>query len=156
VNDHGRASAGALLRVRQVEASDTLVLRAFNEARREIDQAINNTLRALLEPGTRPDPFRLSRFPDAVARRTARPAELFERALLHIRRLVESGRYANATEDFRYEESLSIEQVGALQQPRPAPWRDAAAAATSSVASSLLPRMPIISSLGNRRPLYYA
>ncbi|XP_011499674.1 PREDICTED: peroxidasin [Ceratosolen solmsi marchali] len=116
VNEHGRVSAGALVRVRQIGASNALVLSAFSEARLEIDRAINNTLEELLEPGARLNPFRLSRFPDAVARRVARPAELFERALVHVRRLVDSGRYANITEDFHYEEILSAEQVANLEQ----------------------------------------
>lgn len=89
-------------------------MRAFTQAQREIDRAINNTLRELFEPGRgggSGNPFRLSRFPDAVARRAARPAELFERTLLHIRKMVDIGAYANVTDDFRYEEILTREQV---------------------------------------------
>ena len=83
------------------------------EAQVEIDRAINNTLRELFGPdsSTIHNPFQLSRFPDIVARKAARPAELFERTLTHIRRMIDSGAYANATDDFRYEELLTSEQV---------------------------------------------
>ena len=87
---------------------------ALNEAIQEIDRAINNTLTDIFNPnrnGNPTNPFRLSRFPDAVARRTARPAELFERTLLHIRRMIDSGANTVPTEDFRYNEILTNHQV---------------------------------------------
>ncbi|OXU25353.1 hypothetical protein TSAR_010634 [Trichomalopsis sarcophagae] len=117
-NDHGRATASALVRIRQPTASDGLVLRAFNEATQEIDRAINNTLEMLFNPNSRSrgNPFQLSRFPDAVGRRAARPAELFERTLLHIRKMVDVGAFANATDDFRYEEILTPEQLTELER----------------------------------------
>ncbi|KAJ8687556.1 hypothetical protein QAD02_023350 [Eretmocerus hayati] len=126
-NEHGRASSAALVRVRDSSpvatgavpiSSDGLVLRAFKEASQEIDRAINNTLATLFGTGdgTRRDPFRLSRFPDALGRRAARPAELFERALTHVRRMIASGIYANTTEEFQYEEILSSEQVAELER----------------------------------------
>ncbi|KAL7298226.1 hypothetical protein TKK_0009216 [Trichogramma kaykai] len=121
-NDEGRASATALLRVRQpAVVSEGLVFRAFVEAQHEIDRAVNNTLRELFEPSSstssgRSNPFRLSRFPDVVARKAARPAELFERALTHIRRMVDSGARANATDDFHYQELLSPRQLVQLER----------------------------------------
>lgn len=89
------------------------MLRAFKEARRDIDRAINNTLRELFNPerAGHGNPFHLSRFPNEVARRAARPAEIFERTLLHLRGMVESGAYANITDDFNYEEILTPDQV---------------------------------------------
>ncbi|XP_014210778.1 peroxidasin homolog [Copidosoma floridanum] len=117
VNEHGRATASALVRVRRPDSNEGLVLRAFEEATREIDRAINNTLEQLFNPASRSsNPFHLSRFPDAVARRAARPAELFERTLLHVRRMVESGTFANATDDFTYEELLTHEQLVELEK----------------------------------------
>ncbi|CAB0039484.1 unnamed protein product [Trichogramma brassicae] len=122
-NDEGRASATALLRVRQpAVVSEGLVFRAFVEAQHEIDRAVNNTLRELFEPTSssassgRSNPFRLSRFPDVVARKAARPAELFERALTHIRRMVDSGARANATDDFHHQELLSPRQLVQLER----------------------------------------
>lgn len=116
MNQYGRATAQALVRVRQSEATDVLVIRAFKDATEEIDRAINNTLMDLFN-GDRPqhvNPFRLARFPDAFGRAAARPAEIFERTLVNIRRMVNSGLSANTTTEFRYEEILTAEQVYSL------------------------------------------
>ena len=53
----------------------------------------------------------MSRFPPSEGRAAARPAELFERTLQNVRRLVKTGKNANITEQFNYEEILSVEQV---------------------------------------------
>ncbi|XP_076248599.1 peroxidasin [Calliopsis andreniformis] len=118
VNEYGRATAQALLRVRQPEATDVLVIRAFKDARDEIDRAINNTLMNLFSGNRsqRVNPFRLARFPDAVGRAAARPAEIFERTLVNIRRMVNAGISANATAEFRYEEILTPEQVREIER----------------------------------------
>ena len=99
------------MRVRQPEATDVLVVRAFKDATEEIDRAINNTLTDLLSGNRRTNPFRFARFPDAVGRAVARPAEIFERTLVNIRRMVNSGLSANTSAEFRYEEILTAEQV---------------------------------------------
>lgn len=116
VNDYGRATGHALLRVRQPGATDALVIRAFQDATEEIDRAINKTLSSLFNSdrsGTaRVDPFRAGRFPNAIGRAAARPAEIFERTLVNVRRLINAGAAANVTGEFRYEEILSPEQVG--------------------------------------------
>ncbi|KAG7189813.1 hypothetical protein KM043_017473 [Ampulex compressa] len=119
VNEYGRATAQAVVRVRQVGATDTLVIRAFQDATEEIDRAINKTLSSLF--GTdgsprRPDPFRIGRFPDAAGRAAARPAEIFERTLINVRRLVNQGASANVTGEFRYEEVLTPEQVREIER----------------------------------------
>lgn len=111
MNQYGRATAQALVRVRQPEAADVLVIRAFKDATEEIDRAINNTLIDLLSGSARTNPLRLARFPDAVGRAAARPAEIFERTLVNIRRMVNSGLSANTSTEFRYEEILTAEQV---------------------------------------------
>lgn len=116
VNDYGRATGHALVHVRQTPgATDALVIRAFQDATEEIDRAINKTLSSLFSTdrsGTvRVDPFRAGRFPNAIGRAAARPAEIFERTLVNIRRLVDAGAAANVTSEFRYEEILSSEQV---------------------------------------------
>lgn len=114
VNDYGRATAQALVRVRQVGTTDALIIRAFKDASEEIDRAINKTLKNLFNSdGTsrRIDPFRITRFPNAIGRAAAKPAELFERTLFNIRRMVNSGAAANVTNEFHYEEILTSEQV---------------------------------------------
>ncbi|KAG6797659.1 peroxidasin [Apis mellifera caucasica] len=118
VNQYGRATAQALVRVRQPEATDVLVIRAFKDATEEIDRAINNTLMDLFngDRAQHVNPFRLARFPDAVGRAAARPAEIFERTLVNIRRMVNSGLSANTTTEFRYEEILTAEQVREIER----------------------------------------
>ncbi|XP_033354813.1 peroxidasin isoform X1 [Bombus vosnesenskii] len=116
VNQYGRATAQALVRVRQPEAADVLVIRAFKDATEEIDRAINNTLIDLLSGSARTNPLRLARFPDAVGRAAARPAEIFERTLVNIRRMVNSGLSANTSTEFRYEEILTAEQVREIER----------------------------------------
>lgn len=112
MNQYGRATAQALVRVRQPEATDVLVIRAFKDATEEIDRAINNTLISLFAgDSSRVNPFRLARFPDAVGRAAARPAEVFERTLVNIRRMINAGISANTTNEFRYEQVLTAEQV---------------------------------------------
>lgn len=114
INEHGRATGQALLQIRKAEASDAIVLRAFQEARSEIDRAINNTLQSLFggqNAQHHKDLFRMSRFPSAEGRAAARPAELFERTLQNIRRLVRSGTFANVTDQFIYDEILTREQI---------------------------------------------
>ena len=114
INDYGRATGDALVRVRQPGATDTLVIRAFQSATEEIDRAINKTLSSLFNSdgsSKHVDPFRLIRFPNAIDRAAARPAELFERTLINIRRMVDTGSKANVTGEFRYEEILTAEQV---------------------------------------------
>ncbi|XP_011629559.1 peroxidasin [Pogonomyrmex barbatus] len=120
VNDYGRATADALVRVRQPDGTqDTLVIRAFQSATEEIDRAINKTLLSLFNPdgsSKHVNPFRLSRFPNAIGRAAARPAELFERTLVNIRRMVDAGNKANVTGEFRYEEILTFEQVKEIER----------------------------------------
>lgn len=102
------------MRVRRSGATDILVLRAFQEATEEIDRAINKTLSSLFSTdgsSGRVNPYRLGRFPDATGRAAARPAELFERTLINIRRMVNAGVKANVSNEFRYEEILTAEQV---------------------------------------------
>ncbi|XP_015429867.1 PREDICTED: peroxidasin [Dufourea novaeangliae] len=119
VNEYGRATAQALVRVRQPDTTDVLVIRAFKDAKDEIDRAINNTLTSLFSggrPTERVSPFRLARYPNAGGRAAARPAEIFERTLVNIRRMVNAGMKANATEQYKYEEFLTPEQVREIER----------------------------------------
>lgn len=102
------------MRIRQPSTTNSLVIRAFRDATEEIDRAINNTLSSLFSSdgsSRHIDPFRRVRFPDAIGRAAARPAELFERTLVNIRRLINRGVTANVTNEFRYEEVLTPKQV---------------------------------------------
>ncbi|XP_053994637.1 peroxidasin [Hylaeus volcanicus] len=119
VNEYGRTTAQALVRIRQPEATNVLVIRAFKDAKEEIDRAINNTLMTLFSgdrSAQRVNPFRRARFPDAIGRAAARPAEIFERTLVNIRRMVNAGIAANTTDEFRYEEVLTPEQVKEIER----------------------------------------
>lgn len=113
MNDYGHVTGHAMVRVRQPGATDTLIIRAFRDATMEIDRSINNTLESLFNATSTRDinMFRLARFPNAIARAAARPAEIFERTLVNIRRMVNAGATANVTDEFRYDEILSPEQV---------------------------------------------
>lgn len=111
INDYGRVTKSIMVKVRDDAG---LILRAFKEATREIDRAINNTLEHFFNPNIKKtNQFHLSRFPNAIARSAARPAELFERTLAHVRRMIESNYtfYANATDNFQYEKLLNHNQV---------------------------------------------
>ncbi|XP_066592704.1 peroxidasin isoform X2 [Prorops nasuta] len=119
VNSFGRATAQALLTVRQSGATDSIITRAFTNAVTDVDKAINQTLMSLFSTDGTPkrvDPFRLARFPDAIGRAAARPAEVFERTLVHIRRMINTGAVANATSDYHYEEILTPEQVRQIER----------------------------------------
>ncbi|XP_012286670.1 peroxidasin [Orussus abietinus] len=116
VNEHGRATSQALIRVRQGERTDALIVRAFQDASESVDRAINKTLVALFSSAERVNPFRLTRFPDAVGRAAARPAEVYERTLANLRRLVDSGIAVNGSNEFRYEDILTQEQIREIEK----------------------------------------
>lgn len=125
-NEHGRATGQTLFKIRQIfGTSDSLVVRAFHDAEESIDRAINQTLASLFggngaRPGAPPsgrfDPFKLARFPNAAARAAARPAEIFERTLVNIRRYVDRGVPAKVNSSFDYKEVLSPEQVAEIER----------------------------------------
>ncbi|XP_043287207.1 peroxidasin isoform X2 [Venturia canescens] len=127
-NAYGRASAQTLLKIRQIFGTrDILVMRAFQDAEASIDRAINETIASLFgergggaaaEGGKPPfDPFKLARYPNAAARAAARPAEIFERTLVNIRRYVERGIPAsNVNSSFDYREALSTEEVAEIER----------------------------------------
>ncbi|KAG8038033.1 hypothetical protein G9C98_006358 [Cotesia typhae] len=134
VNNNGRVTAQCLLQVHPVlgssntisnsigSTSDTLIRRAFNDATETIDRAINQTLESLFgvkNDAKEPrhfDPFRVTRFPNAVARAAARPAEIFERTLLNIRRFMDKGMSVNSSTPFKYEDILTSEQIAEIER----------------------------------------
>lgn len=98
---------------------EKFVRKAFADAAKEIDGAINHTVSALFST-TRPtnqskhhgDMFRIFRFPNEPARELARAAEIYERTLFNVRKHIEAGHTmtANKTE-FNYTEVLSKEYI---------------------------------------------
>lgn len=82
---------------------DRFVHVAFQEARKSVDRAVNDTLTKLFarERGTKNSSpnelFRLLRFPNAEARDVARAADIYERTLINIRKHVEAGMNINLT-----------------------------------------------------------
>lgn len=99
---------------------DRYVRIAIVEASREVDAAINQTISDLFsttEPKHHGDLFRLVRFPTGPARELARASEVYERALVNIRKHVEDGKMltANKTE-FSYKDILSSEYLDLLAQ----------------------------------------
>lgn len=113
VNEHGQASAQSLVVVKAANTNDVIIMRAFKEASEDIDRAVKKTLKQMFDGSLNQsvNPFRLSRFPDAIGRANARPAEILERTLQIIRRMVREGEGSNLTEEFQYQEILTAEQV---------------------------------------------
>ncbi|XP_053674743.1 peroxidasin [Anopheles nili] len=126
LNKYGRATASGMLTVKKrVEAlpGDQYVRIAIAEASREVDTAINQTIGRMFTTGRNTsgryhdDLFRIVRFPTGPAREIARAAEVYERALVIIRRHVDSGaNLTTNTTDFRYQDLLSPEYLDLLEQ----------------------------------------
>lgn len=123
VNEYGRATSQCLLKIQQTTGtSDTIIKRAFNDATKSIDKAINQTLESLFginddkSKKLHTDPFRLARYPNEIARAAARPAEIFERTLVNIRRYIDQGVTANTSGPFNYSDILSIEQIQEIER----------------------------------------
>ncbi|XP_015127264.1 peroxidasin homolog [Diachasma alloeum] len=121
-NDYGRATAQSLLKVKQaLVTSNSIVHRAFQDATDSIDRAVNQTLARLFgidgaPPTGHSDPFRIARFPNKVARANARPAEIFERTLVNIRKFVNQGMKANVSGPFNYTDILTHDQVREIEK----------------------------------------
>ncbi|XP_049292507.1 peroxidasin isoform X2 [Anopheles funestus] len=125
LNKYGRATASGMLTVKKkAEAlpGDQYVRIAIAEASREVDMAINQTIGRMFATGhntTRyhDDLFRIVRFPTGPAREIARAAEVYERALVIIRKHVETGaNLTTNTTDFWYQDLLSPEYLDLLEQ----------------------------------------
>uniref|UniRef100_A0A1S4GUJ9 Peroxidase n=2 Tax=Anopheles gambiae TaxID=7165 RepID=A0A1S4GUJ9_ANOGA len=125
LNKYGRATASGMLTVKKkAEAlpGDQYVRIAIAEASREVDMAINQTIGRMFSTGRNTtryhdDLFRIVRFPTGPAREIARAAEVYERALVIIRKHVESGaNLTTNTTDFWYQDLLSPEYLDLLEQ----------------------------------------
>uniref|UniRef100_A0A4Y0BLU1 Peroxidasin n=1 Tax=Anopheles funestus TaxID=62324 RepID=A0A4Y0BLU1_ANOFN len=125
LNKYGRATASGMLTVKKkAEAlpGDQYVRIAIAEASREVDMAINQTIGRMFATGRNTtryhdDLFRIVRFPTGPAREIARAAEVYERALVIIRKHVETGaNLTTNTTDFWYQDLLSPEYLDLLEQ----------------------------------------
>ncbi|XP_042897805.1 peroxidasin [Parasteatoda tepidariorum] len=95
---------------------DGLIFVAVDEARVEIDKALNHTLYELFGEPHRRQPGELLqafRFPTNEAREAARSAEIYERALEIVWSHVRSGNQFNLS-DFRYQDILSDDKLDLL------------------------------------------
>ncbi|KAI8116975.1 Peroxidasin [Lucilia cuprina] len=126
-NEFGRATASALVTIRHnedVAPGDRYVRIAFEEAAKEIDLAINNTVDMLFtnRNRTRPngerappnygDLLRVFRFPTGEARQLARAAEIYERTLVNIRKHVLKGDNLTIESDqYKFKDLLSREHL---------------------------------------------
>ncbi|XP_052566883.1 peroxidasin isoform X2 [Culex pipiens pallens] len=125
LNQFGRATASGLLTVKkklELLPGDQFVRIAIAEASREVDLAINQTIAKLFSGNASTaqhhgDLFRIVRFPTGPARELARAAEVYERALVNIRRHVDTGKaLATNSSDFNYNDLLSPDYLDLLAQ----------------------------------------
>ncbi|XP_029846026.3 peroxidasin homolog [Ixodes scapularis] len=112
----------------QPHPGDRYFLSALQEAEESVDKAINSTLQNLLNSSSsghnHHQLLRIFRYPDSEAQRTARAAEIFERALGLIQEQVSSGAKFNLSQ-FAFRNLLSpsyldllAEKSGCLQHRR--------------------------------------
>ncbi|XP_061393833.1 peroxidasin [Musca vetustissima] len=126
-NEFGRATASAFVTIRSnddLAPGDRYVRIAFEEAAKEIDLAINNTIDTLFtsrnrtKPNGEPAPpnygdlLRVFRFPTGEARQLARAAEIYERTLVNIRKHVLMGDNLTIESDkYKFKDLLSREHL---------------------------------------------
>lgn len=81
--------------------NDIYIVQAYNEAKLEIDRAINATINHLFSPKqTDKSPaflMKFFRYPDEVSRNIVKPADIYARTLANVRRHVASGLRLNLT-----------------------------------------------------------
>ncbi|XP_065214179.1 peroxidasin [Planococcus citri] len=95
--------------------NDVYILQAYNEAKLEIDRAINATINHLFSqkqsdksPGFLMNFFR---YPDEISRNIVKSADIYTRTLANVRRHISSGLNLNITNNFSYEELLTQSQI---------------------------------------------
>ncbi|XP_004526120.1 peroxidasin [Ceratitis capitata] len=122
-NQYGRATASALVKIKNSATKtpgDNYVRIAFNEASKEIDLAINNTIETLFTKRNSAsngkhnyaDLLRVFRFPKGEARQLARAAEIYERTLVNIRKHIAKGENLSMpSQDYEFRELLSREHL---------------------------------------------
>ncbi|ROT75796.1 putative Thyroid peroxidase precursor [Penaeus vannamei] len=117
-NHVGFATARARLTVQEEEKphlGDPFLQQSFDEAREQVDRAVNDTISQLFrrDRSRAPQPhelLRIFRFPSNEGREIARATEMIEQTLQIVMRHVESGMLFNLT-SFSYQDLLSPEKV---------------------------------------------
>lgn len=120
-NDIGTASVAVRLNVVSdspyvARPGDRYIVSAFDEARQEVDKALNHTLFELFGNSHKRTPGELLqafRFPTNEARESARAAEIYERTLEIVWQHVENGAQFNISE-FNYKDILSTQKLELL------------------------------------------
>ncbi|XP_075162195.1 peroxidasin [Haematobia irritans] len=126
-NEFGRSTTSAFVTIRSNEdlaPGDRYVRIAFEEAAKEIDLAINNTIDTLFTnrsrvkangeaaPPNYADLLKVFRFPTGEARQLARAAEIYERTLVNIRKHVLKGDNLTIESDkYKFKDLLSREHL---------------------------------------------
>lgn len=110
-NEYGRDTASVFVTVKgHVLPGDVYVNIAITQAMRDVDQAIQRSIKNLFEnKGGKADIselYRITSFPNAPAREVAKAAEIYERALDKVKEYVQAGTKASA-EPFNYQDVLS-------------------------------------------------
>ncbi|XP_054710141.1 peroxidasin-like [Uloborus diversus] len=119
-NDVGSAFVSMILTVADEPLSrrpgDRYFISSFDEARHEIDKALNKTIYELFEDGHKKTPGELLqafRFPTSEAREIGRAAEIYERTLELVWNHVQNGAQYNLSE-FSYLDVLSPQKLQLL------------------------------------------
>ncbi|XP_054084905.1 peroxidasin [Zeugodacus cucurbitae] len=127
-NQYGRVTASSLVKVKSSlnnSPGDNYVRIAFDEASKEIDLAINNTIDALFTKRNSKlngnpnyaDLLRVFRFPNGEARQLARAAEIYERTLVNIRKHIAKGHNLTMTsQNYEFQDLLSREHLHLLAE----------------------------------------
>lgn len=115
-NEFGEIIAAAPLIIEDGESNidDNTIIRAVESAEANVDRAINSTISTLFSKKASKSPsalMRLFRYPDEIARSAVRAADIYENTLLNIRKHIASGLQINATDDFFYEDLLTLDQL---------------------------------------------
>ncbi|XP_024082908.1 peroxidasin homolog, partial [Cimex lectularius] len=113
VNTFGEKSVSATLTLAE-GLNDYIITNAVHDAEASVDHAISSTISDIFSSNASKSPndlMRLFRYPDSEARAAVRAADVYENALLNIRKHITSGLHYNGTQDFSYEEVLSPDQL---------------------------------------------
>lgn len=118
-NEHGRDTVSVFLTVKdRVLPGDEYINIALTQATRDVDQAIERTMKSLFNSNSSKvnihDLYKMTRFPNAPAREVARSAEIYERTLDKLKEYIQAGQKVTSTEPFNYQNVLSNEHLDVI------------------------------------------
>lgn len=120
VNEYGRDTVSSFLTVKDRRIpGDEFVHIALTQAMRDIDQAIERTMKKLVENHDASDIghlYNVIRYPNKRGRDLARAAEIYDRVLDKIRSYVQSGLNVTDLEAFNYLDMFSPEHLELIAQ----------------------------------------